>query len=133
MGGADVVFRQRSIPRSSPATLGLLRNEGTREMIEDNAKRYRALRMEDVIDLERLCSRLDQCVTVIPGGVDSRTLQALEERGYDQAPVYDANTHCYWGLVQTEYLRSLFKLGQPLLQDDPVIRDESMSSTWDLS
>ncbi len=80
--------------------------------------------MEDVVDLERLCIRLDQCVTVIPGGIDSRTLHALEEHGYDQAPVYDVSTHRYWRLVQTEYLRSLLKLGQPLLQDNPVIRDE---------
>lgn len=93
-------------------------------MNEDSATRSRRLRMEDVIDLERLCIRLDRCLTVVPGPIDPAVVSTLDERGYDQAPVYDAATHRYWGIVETSYLRSLLESGQPLRADDPVVRDE---------
>ncbi len=84
----------------------------------------RLLRMEDVVDLERLCVPLDRCVAVVPGPVDSNTLSILTERGYDQAPVYEAASRCCWGLVETTYLRELLGAGEPLRSGDPHVRHE---------
>jgi len=81
--------------------------------------------MEDVIDLQRLCIRLERTVSVLPGPVDGSTLSKLTESGFDQAPVYDSSTHTYWGLVETSHLRSLFESGKPLRSDDPIIGDKS--------
>jgi hypothetical protein len=85
----------------------------------------RRLRMEGVIDLKRLCIPLERTVSVLPGPVDLSLLSKLEERGFDQAPVYDSSTHNYWGLAETNYLRSLFESAQPLHADDPIIRNEN--------
>jgi hypothetical protein len=84
----------------------------------------RRLRMEDVIDIQRVCIRLDRCVGVVPGPINTSILCMLEDRGFDQAPVYDPSIHCYWGLVETSYLRSLLESGQPLSPTDPTIRSE---------
>jgi hypothetical protein len=85
----------------------------------------RRFRMEDVIDLQRLCIRLERTVSVVPGPVDLSLLSKLEESGFDQAPVYDSSKHNYWGLAETSYLRSLFESGQSLRSDDPIIRNEN--------
>src|ERR1700722_7045076 len=86
----------------------------------------RRLRIEDVIDLQRLCTRLERTVSVVPGPVDLNLLSKLEKSGFDQAPVYDLSTHNYWGLVETSYLRSLFESGQSLRSEDPLIRNEHL-------
>ena len=39
----------------------------------------RPLRAEDVVDLEPLCTRLDRCVSVMPGPVDPDVLSVLAE------------------------------------------------------
>src|SRR5207249_8985708 len=83
----------------------------------------RPLRAEDVVDLEPLCTRLDRCVSVMPGPVDPDVLSVLAEHGYDQAPVYDPGSRCCWGLVETIYLKTLFEASQPLSADDPLVRD----------
>lgn len=93
-------------------------------MTEGAPTEHRRLRMEDVIDLERLCIPLDRCVTVTPGPVDPLVLSTLTERGYDQTPVYDPSSRCYYGLAETGYLRSLLEAGKPLRHDDGRIRDE---------
>jgi hypothetical protein len=92
--------------------------------IERRDAPLRRLRMEDVLDVERLCVTLDRCVAVVPGPVDQNVLSVLTERGYDQAPVYDPVSRYYWGLVETTYLRTLFETDQPLSSDDPHVRDE---------
>jgi hypothetical protein len=81
--------------------------------------------MEDVLDLQRLCIRLERTVSVVPGPVDMSLLSKLEESGFDQSPVYDSSTHSYWGLVETSYLRSLFESGKSLRSDDAFIRNEN--------
>ena len=85
----------------------------------------RRLRMEDVIDLQRLCIPLERTASVVPGPVDLNLLSKLEESGFDLAPVYDSSKHNYWGLAETSYLRSLFESGQSLRSDDPIIRNEN--------
>lgn len=87
-------------------------------------KKLRRLRTEDVVDLERLCIRLERTVNVVPGPVDAEAISALEKNQFDQAPVFDPQTGTLWGLVETNYLRSLFESGQPLLADDPAVRNE---------
>jgi hypothetical protein len=93
-------------------------------MSETDAKTPRRLRMEDVIDLERLCIPLEKTVSVCPGAVDTAVLSKLEASGFDQAPVYDPATRAYWGLIETAYLRSLVKSGAAVRTDDPTIRNE---------
>jgi CBS domain containing-hemolysin-like protein len=94
------------------------------EMTKNDGTLYRRLRMEDVIDLERICIRLDRCATVKPGPIDPDIIHVLSERGFDQAPVYDAASRRLWGLVETDYLQSKLEVNQPLDEDDPVVRDE---------
>jgi hypothetical protein len=93
-------------------------------MTEGRHTRLPHLRIEDTLDLQRLCVPLDRCVAVVPGSVDQNTLSILTERGYDQAPVYDRQSRRCWGLVETSYLRVLSEAGQPLRSDDPHVRDE---------
>jgi hypothetical protein len=80
--------------------------------------------MEDVIDLQRLCIRLNRTVSVSPGPIDLRLLSTLEQSEFEQAPVYDSSSDLYWGLVETSYLRSLYESGHSLRSDDPIIRNE---------
>lgn len=88
---------------------------------DESFRELRRLRLEDRVDLDRLCIPLSRCVNVVPGPIDPATLEALETRGYDQAPVYDSASHRYWGLVETTHLRYLFEAGGPLSGDDPAI------------
>lgn len=80
-------------------------------------------RKEDVVDIDGLCTRLDRCLSVVPGPVDPALLSTLTEHGYDQAPVYDRTSHHYWGLAETSYLCVLVDAGQPLRSDDPHVCD----------
>jgi hypothetical protein len=88
---------------------------------DDSFREVRLRRLEDRVDLERLCIPLSRCVNVVPGPIDAATLEVLETRGYDQAPVSDLPSHHYRGLVETTYLRSLLEAGRPLSADDPAI------------
>ena len=82
-------------------------------------------RVQDLVDLRRMCIPLDQAVAVQPGLVDINILLKLELMGYEQAPVYDAGKRTYFGLVETRYIRSLYESGVRLAEDDPIVRDES--------
>jgi CBS domain containing-hemolysin-like protein len=93
-------------------------------MNEIGSAKVRRLRMEDVIDLERLCIPLEKTVSVNPGSIDAGILSKLEDSGFDQAPVYDRNTKTYFGLIETSYLRSLFESGDAVRTDDPIVRNE---------
>jgi hypothetical protein len=98
--------------------------DGSRMINATNAP-FRALKMEDVIDLQRLCIPLERTVSVVPGPVDVTILSKLEEHSFDQAPVYDPTKDTYWGLIETTYLRSLFESAQFVREDDPIIRNEN--------
>lgn len=77
-------------------------------------------------ELRRMCVPLEECVSVVPGDVDLKVVAILEDRGFDQAPVYDAAHRVAWGLVETPHLRMLAKRGDPLSADDPIVRDDKV-------
>ena len=74
------------------------------------------------VDLGSLVVPPDNWIAVQPGPVDLSTLSLLENRGYDQAPVYDGAARALLGLIETDYLRTLVVSGQPLRPDDPEVR-----------
>ena len=84
---------------------------------------WRVLRPEESVPLERLCKRLADCLCVQPGPIPVEVLKALEEKGYDQAPVHDPTSRTYWGLVTTSHLRRLREEALNLEPDDPHLSD----------
>lgn len=70
------------------------------------------------MDVRSLAVPPDDWITVQPGPVVPSTLSLLQDRGYDQAPVYD---RALLGLVETDYLRTLALSLQPLRSDDPAV------------
>lgn len=86
--------------------------------------RSRVIRWEEGVPLEDICIRLADCVSVQPGPIDDCSLNALLEKGYDQAPVDDPATNRFWGLVDTEHLIELKRHGKHLDENDPHVRDE---------
>jgi hypothetical protein len=75
-------------------------------------------------ELKSMCVALKDCVSVALGEVDSSAVSILESRGYDQAPVYDADQRSLFGLVETRRLRMLVEQRAPLTPGDPAIQDE---------
>jgi hypothetical protein len=74
-----------------------------------------------------MCVPLEACVCVVPGDVDPAVLAILENRGFDQAPVYDSQRRIVWGLVETCRLRFLAECGERLSTEDPAL---SARETW---
>jgi len=88
------------------------------------ARGFRAFRSEDTIPLEGLCIPLTHCVCVKPGPLDPEILRTLEKEHFDQAPVYDKDSHRFWGLVETSHLQLLERSGSSLQIDDPQVRTD---------
>lgn len=78
-------------------------------------------------DLRSMCVPLEACICVVPGDVDPAVLTILENRGFDQAPVYDSQRRIVWGLVETRCLRFLAECGERLSTEDPAL---SARETW---
>jgi hypothetical protein len=75
-------------------------------------------------ELQTLCVPLDQCISVKTGKIDPLVLVELEQRGYDQAPVYDAGGRVLYGLISTERLRALHASGGEISEGDIEVRDQ---------
>lgn len=87
--------------------------------------KWRVFRPEECIPLENVCIRLDECVCVRPGPVSDQVLGILDQKRYDQAPVYDPESRTCYGLAHTSYLRQLRSEGRNLKADDPHVHDEN--------
>lgn len=86
---------------------------------------FRVFRPEECIPLKEVCIPLHECVCVRPGPVSNEVLGILGKERYDYAPVYDAESKTYYGLVHTSYLQQLLKEGANLEADDPYVCDEN--------
>ena len=75
-------------------------------------------------ELQTLCVPLDQCISVQTGKIDPLVLAELEERGYDQVPVYHAGGRLLYGLISTERLRALQTSDGVISEGDIEVRDE---------
>jgi len=94
-------------------------------MTDSEEPKARAFRPEESVPYEDICVRLTDCECVVPGPISETALDALNQKAYDQAPVYDRAAGRFWGLASTDYLRSLYDKGAPLNGDDPNVRDEA--------
>lgn len=71
------------------------------------------------VDLSRVATPFEQCVTVSPGLVTPDEVALLARYDFDQAPV--ASKQSVYGIVETSYLRELLASGRALELDDPSI------------
>lgn len=80
---------------------------------------------EKWLDLKDLCVPIEDCVCVELGLVSKDKLDILIKHNYDQAPVRDSEKGSFiCGLVETRYLKKLWKAGHILKKDDPHVNKQ---------
>jgi hypothetical protein len=82
--------------------------------------------LEEVVSVEEVYSPLSECVCVAPGLISGSILDTLDQRDFDQAPVYDDKTRVCYGLVSWTHLKKLHDAGTPLRTDDAVINKNTL-------
>lgn len=89
--------------------------------MKDSLSRLLKYSKELETNLEEIMVRIKDCISVRVGPVDARIVSALEEKNFDQAPVF-LDDNFVLGGITTKRLKHLLESGKELLKTDNDIR-----------